>query len=172
MFTRWGSIGCVGRRPHGWLTDANDGPTKGARVGVRPLVGYAPGVYDMFHVGHLNILRRAKLECDYLIAGVVTDEVVEQIKSRRPVVPLFERLEVVQSIRFVDEAVADDSEEKFAMWERLRFDIIFKGDDWRGTPKGDRMDAAFAEVGVQVRYLPYTRKTSSTALRALVTGEG
>ena len=137
-----------------------------------PLVGYAPGVYDMFHVGHLNILRRAKLECDYLIAGVVTDEVVEQIKGRRPIVPLFERLEIVQSIRFVDEAVADDSEEKFAMWERLAFDVIFKGDDWRGTPKGDRMEKAFDAVGVAVRYMPYTQNTSSTALRTLVTGQG
>ncbi len=135
-------------------------------------VGYAPGVYDMFHVGHLNILRRASLECDYLIAGVVTDEVVEQIKGRRPIVPLFERLEIVQSIRFVDEAVADESEEKFEMWQRLSFDVIFKGDDWQGTPKAERMEKAFAEVGVEVHYMPYTMTTSSTALRRLVTGQG
>lgn len=133
------------------------------------VVGYAPGVYDMFHVGHLNILRRARLGCDYLIAGVVTDEVVEQIKGQRPVVPLFERMEIVQSIRFVDEAVADGCIDKYDMWERIKFDVIFKGDDWRGTPKGDRMEAAFAEVGVTVSYFPYTTTTSSTLLRGLVT---
>jgi glycerol-3-phosphate cytidylyltransferase len=132
-------------------------------------VGYAPGVYDMFHVGHLNILRRARLDCDYLIAGVVTDEVVERIKGRAPVVPLFERMEIVQSIRFVDEAVADLEEDKFEMWKRLKFDVIFKGDDWKGTPKGDRLDAAFGEVGVRVVYLPYTATTSSTMLREYIT---
>lgn len=129
------------------------------------VVGYAPGVYDMFHVGHLNILRRAKLECDYLIAGVVTDETTQRIKGRSPVVPLFERLEIVQAIRFVDEAVADDFIDKFAMWELLKFDVIFKGDDWKGTEKGDRMEADFAAVGVRVAYFPYTGHTSSTLLR-------
>ena len=129
------------------------------------IVGYAPGVYDMFHIGHLNILRRAKLGCDYLIAGVVTDDAAEAAKGRRPVVPLSERLEIVSAIRFVDEAVADEFVDKFAMWEKLKFDVIFKGDDWRGTPKGDQMEAAFAQVGVQVSYFPYTGHTSSTLLR-------
>ncbi len=129
------------------------------------VVGYAPGVYDMFHIGHLNILRRAKLDCDYLIAGVVTDVATQAAKGRRPVVPLSERLEIVQAIRFVDEAVADDYVDKFSMWEKLKFDVIFKGDDWQGTPKGDRMELAFAQVGVRVSYFPYTGHTSSTALR-------
>ncbi len=134
------------------------------------VVGYAPGVYDMFHIGHLNILRRAKLECHYLIAGVVTDDAAEAAKGRRPVVPLSERLEIVQSIRFVDEAVADDFVDKFAMWEQLKFDVIFKGDDWRGTDKGDRMESAFADVGVRVSYFPYTAHTSSTLLRRWIGG--
>lgn len=129
------------------------------------VVGYAPGVYDMFHIGHLNILRRAKLDCDYLIAGVVTDAAAEGAKGRRPVVPLSERLEIVQAIRFVDEAVADDHVDKFAMWEQLKFDVIFKGDDWRGTGKGHRMESAFSAVGVRVCYFPYTVHTSSTQLR-------
>jgi glycerol-3-phosphate cytidylyltransferase len=124
----------------------------------------------MFHVGHLNILRRARLECDYLIAGVVTDERTQAIKGRRPVVPLFERLEIVQSIRFVDEAVPDDFVDKFAMWELLRFDVIFKGDDWKGTQKGDRMEADFSAVGVRVSYFPYTGHTSSTLLRRYIGG--
>ena len=135
------------------------------------IVGYCPGVYDMFHVGHLNILRRAKLGCDYLIAGIVVDEVVEEIKGTKPVVPLFERMEIVQSIKFVDEAVPDWSVDKFDMWQQLQFDVIFKGDDWRGTPKGDRLEKSFGEVGVQVVYFPYTRHTSSSLLRQLVTAE-
>ncbi len=129
------------------------------------VVGYAPGVYDMFHIGHLNILRRAKLDCDYLIAGVVTDDAADAAKGRRPVVPLSERLEIVQAIRFVDEAVADDHVDKFATWEQLRFDVIFKGDDWRGTQKGHRMESSFSAVGVRVCYFPYTGHTSSTLLR-------
>ena len=133
------------------------------------VVGYASGVFDMFHVGHLNILRRARLDCDYLIAGVVVDEVVLQIKKQGPIVPLFERLEIVQSIRFVDEAVPDDTIDKFQMWERLKFDVFFKGDDWRGTPKGDRLERSLQRVGAKVCYLPYTPDTSSTILRRLIT---
>jgi glycerol-3-phosphate cytidylyltransferase len=135
-------------------------------------VGYCPGVFDMFHVGHLNILRNAKRGCDYLIAGVVTDGVVEQIKGQLPIVPFHERMEIVGSIRYVDKVVEDPTVEKFEMWEKLKFDVIFKGDDWRGTPKGDRLEASFGAVGVQVVYFPYTPDTSSTVLRQLVTGAG
>lgn len=135
------------------------------------VVGYASGVFDMFHVGHLNVLRRAKLDCDYLIAGVVTDEVVEQVKGKRPVVPLFERIEIVQSIRFVDEAVPDDTSDKFHMWERLKFDVFFKGDDWKDTPRGDRLEAALGAVGARVCYLPYTPNTSSMLLRQVITAK-
>ena len=135
------------------------------------VVGYASGVFDMFHVGHLNILRRARLDCDYLIAGVVVDEVVEQIKNQRPIVPLFERLEIVQSIRFVDEAVPDDTIDKFEMWERLKFDVFFKGDDWRGTPRGDQLEANLTAVGARLCFLPYTPDTSSTTLRKLITAQ-
>jgi glycerol-3-phosphate cytidylyltransferase len=130
------------------------------------MVGYAPGVYDMFHVGHLNILRNARLECDYLIAGVVSDEMTERAKGKTPVIPLTERLEIVRSIRYVDEAVAEDVPSKVTMWERLHFDVIIKGDDWRGTKKGAALEAAFAPLGVRVAYLPYTVHTSSSLLRA------
>ncbi|GAB3680875.1 adenylyltransferase/cytidyltransferase family protein [Angustibacter aerolatus] len=129
------------------------------------IVGYAPGVYDLFHIGHLNILRHAAGLCDHLVAGVVSDEMALRAKGRAPVVPLAERLEIVQHIGFVDEAVAEDVPEKLQMWERVRFDVIFKGDDWRGTPKGDKLEADFATVGVQVVYFPYTAHTSSTQLR-------
>jgi glycerol-3-phosphate cytidylyltransferase len=128
-------------------------------------VGYAPGVYDMFHIGHLNILRNARMSCDHLIAGVVSDEMSSLAKGKAPVVPLAERLEIVGSIRFVDEAVEEDVPSKIEMWERLRFDVILKGDDWRGTEKGLRLERDFAPLGVAVCYLPYTVHTSSTLLR-------
>ncbi|UIJ36284.1 adenylyltransferase/cytidyltransferase family protein [Allobranchiibius sp. GilTou73] len=134
-------------------------------VGVRGCVGYAPGVYDLFHVGHLNILRRARERCDYLIAGVVSDEMAERAKGRTPVVPTSERLEIIQHIVFVDEAIIETVPRKLDTWREHPFDVIFKGDDWRGTAKGDRLEQDFAAVGVTVCYLPYTIHTSSTLLR-------
>lgn len=131
----------------------------------RGRVGYAPGVYDMFHVGHLNILRNSRLACDYLIAGVVSDELSRIAKGKSPVIPLSERLEIVSSIRYVDEAVEENAPTKLEMWERLRFDVIIKGDDWRGTEKGNKLERDFAAVGVEVFYLPYTVHTSSSMLR-------
>lgn len=128
-------------------------------------VGYAPGVYDLFHVGHLNILRHARSQCDYLVAGVVSDEMAERAKGRRPVVPLVERLEIVRSVRFVDAAFVETVPDKLDTWRQVRFDVLFKGDDWRGTEKGLRLERDFATVGVEIVYFPYTVHTSSTQLR-------
>ncbi|WP_407564509.1 adenylyltransferase/cytidyltransferase family protein [Streptomyces sp. 184] len=128
-------------------------------------VGYAPGVYDLFHVGHLNILRHARSRCDYLVAGVVSDEMAQLAKGRAPVVPLVERLEIIRSIRHVDAAFVETVPDKLETWQQVRFDVIFKGDDWRGTPKGDKLEADFRSVGVEVVYFPYTVHTSSTQLR-------
>jgi glycerol-3-phosphate cytidylyltransferase len=129
------------------------------------VVGYAPGAYDLFHIGHLNILMHARSECDYLIAGVVSDEMCLLTKGRLPVIPLAERLAIVGAISYVDEAVAEVVRDKTETWKSLQFDVIFKGDDWRGTPKGDKLEADFANLGVEVVYFPYTMHTSSTALR-------
>lgn len=131
-------------------------------------VGYAPGVFDLFHIGHLNLLRNAAEVCDHLIAGVVTDEVAQRNKGTVPAVPLGERLEIVGAIRHVDEAVVEDVTHKMEMWERLRFDVIIKGDDWRGTDRGDKLESDFAAVGVEVAYVPYTNHTSSTLLRQVL----
>ncbi len=133
-------------------------------------VGYVPGAYDMFHVGHLNIIRNSARECDRLIAGVVTDEVLQAVKGRPPVVPLEERMEIVGALRYVDEVVVDEHSDKFQMWKLLHFDVLFKGDDWQGTPRGDQLEAALADVGASVHYFPYTRHTSSTLLRAYIGG--
>ena len=129
------------------------------------IVGYAPGVYDLFHVGHLNILKHARERCDHLIAGVVSDEMCLQAKGHLPFIPLVERLEIVRHISCVDDVFAETVPDKVDTWGVLRFDRIFKGDDWRGTPKGHRLESDFAPLGVQVVYLPYTAHTSSTELR-------
>lgn len=132
------------------------------------VIGYAAGAFDLFHVGHLNILRQAKSRCDVLVAGVVSDEVCLETKGRRPVVPLAERLEIVSHIGYVDRAVAETSRNRLDIWEQVRFDVFFKGDDWRGTPKGIRIEEEFAKVGVEVVYFPYTVQTSSTQLRRTI----
>jgi glycerol-3-phosphate cytidylyltransferase len=129
------------------------------------VVGYAPGAYDLFHVGHLNLLRKAKQQCDYLIAGVVSDEMLFKQKGIQPVIPLQERLEIVRNIRFVDEAVAEILPDKVQTWEHLRFDVLFKGDDWKGTEMAIQLEKAFAERDVKVVYFPYTLSTSSSLLR-------
>ncbi len=129
------------------------------------LVGYAPGVYDLFHIGHLNVLKHARGGCDLLVAGVVSDEMCLAAKGRLPVVPLAERLEIVRHVDYVDAVHVEDVPDKLDTWQVVRFDRIFKGDDWRGTAKGDRLERDFATVGVEVVYFPYTMHTSSTQLR-------
>ena len=129
------------------------------------VIGYTTGVFDLFHVGHLNILNRASAGCDYLIVGVSTDELASELKGRPPVVPLIERMEIVQSIRGVDHVVPQVDLDKMQAWRNLRFDRVFVGDDWKGTESWDTYEREFAEVGVEVVYLPYTRTTSSTLLR-------
>lgn len=128
-------------------------------------IGYAAGAFDLFHVGHLNILRHARSQCDYLIAGVVSDEMLELTKGRRPIIPLAERLEIVSHISVVDEARAEVLPDKLDTWRDVGFDVFFKGDDWRGTEKGERLEREFGAVGVEVVYFPYTMHTSSTQLR-------
>ena len=128
-------------------------------------VGYAAGAFDLFHIGHLNLLRHARQHCDHLIAGVVSDEMLALTKGITPVVPLAERLEIVDHIDVVDTAYAETVPDKLDVWRELRFDVFFKGDDWRGTEKGLRLEREFAEVGVEVVYFPYTMSTSSTVLR-------
>jgi glycerol-3-phosphate cytidylyltransferase len=127
--------------------------------------GYAPGAFDLFHIGHLNLLRRAKEHCDYVIAGVVADEVLIRHKGIKPVIPLAERLDIVRSVRFVDAAVPVMANDKIEIWKDLRFNILFKGSDWQGTEKGNKLEREFAALGVEVMYFPYTLSTSSSTLR-------
>lgn len=143
-----------------------------ARVAGLPTRGYVPGAWDMFHIGHLNIISRARELCDHLIVGVVTDEALVEAKGRLPMVPLAERLEVVEAIDLVDQVVIDYGGNKADVWRRVPFDVLFKGDDWKGTPKGDKLERNMAQVGVRVQYFPYTMHTSSTALREMIAARG
>ena len=127
-------------------------------------IGYTTGVFDMFHIGHLNILRRAKEQCEYLIVGVSTDEVVENYKNKTPVIPFEERIEIVRAIRYVDEAVPQTSMNKMEAWEKLRFEAMFHGSDWKGSSLYDDYEKAFREAGVELVFLPHTEGVSSTEL--------
>ena len=140
-----------------------------SEAGIVYPVGYASGVFDMFHVGHLNILRRARLQCETLVVGVGSDEYVEALKGSRPVVPLVERLDIISALGIVDEVIIDHSEDKTKAWAERNFDVIFKGDDWKGSAKGARLEQDMKHLGVAVVYFPYTLHTSSTLLRAYLT---
>lgn len=131
------------------------------------IIGYASGVFDLFHVGHLNLLRQARAHCDHLVAGVLVDEVAAH-KGHAPVIPLHERLEIVRSVEFVDEAVADNTLEKMEAWHAVGFHRLFKGEDWKGTARGAQWERDFGAVGVEVVYLPYTTHVSSTKLRQML----
>ncbi|MBQ4581771.1 MAG: adenylyltransferase/cytidyltransferase family protein [Oscillospiraceae bacterium] len=128
------------------------------------VVGYTTGVFDLFHIGHLNILRRAKEQCDYLIVGVTVDEAVSY-KGKKAFVPYEERAAIVAAIKYVDMVVPQVTMDKMAAWEKYHFNKIFVGDDWKGTETWNHWEEEFAKVGVEVVYFPYTKQTSSTELR-------
>lgn len=132
------------------------------------VVGYTTGVYDMFHIGHLNVLKNAKAQCDYLIVGVSTDELVQSEKNKTPVIPYEERVEIIKAIRYVDEVVEQPDKNKMAAWERKHFDKMFVGSDWQGTPQWQEYEKQFAKVGVEIVYLPHTDGISSTSLTEYV----
>lgn len=127
-------------------------------------IGYTTGVFDLFHIGHLNILRRAKEQCEYLIVGVTTDEAVKTYKHKTPIIPFQERIEIVKAIKYVDEAIPQTSMDKFEAWKTLKFDAIFHGDDWKGSKMYDEIENKFAQIGVDVVFLPHTAGTSSTLI--------
>lgn len=129
------------------------------------IIGYTTGVFDMFHIGHLNILRRAKEQCDFLIVGVSTDEVVEQYKHHRPIIPFEQRIEIVAAIKWVDQVVPQTTMDKMQAWNELHFDIMFHGDEWKGSELFNKYEKVFAVVGAKIVYLPHTEGISSSLLR-------
>lgn len=128
-------------------------------------VGYTTGVFDMFHIGHLNILRQAKEQCEHLIVGVSTDELVESYKHKTPIIPYNERRAILEAIKYVDEVVAQEDRDKIAAFNKFRFNAMFVGDDWKGNPLFEKVENYLLSHNSCVVYFPYTQGTSSTILR-------
>lgn len=129
------------------------------------IIGYTTGVYDMFHIGHLNILRRAKEQCDYLIVGVSTDELVQHDKNKLPIIPFEERCQIVAAIKYVDQVVPQLNKNKLEAWKEYHFNKMFVGSDWQGTPQWNEYEKQFSATGVNIIYLSHTDGISSTILR-------
>ena len=132
------------------------------------VVGYTTGVFDLFHIGHLNIIRNSKAMCDRLIVGVTTDELLLEYKEKKPVIPFTERCEIVRNIKGVDVVIAQETMDKFEAWEKLRFDIMFVGDDWHKTAKWEDIQKKFEAVNVRIVYFPYTQGTSSSLINEIL----
>lgn len=129
------------------------------------VIGYTTGVYDMFHIGHLNLLKRAKEQCDYLIVGVSTDELVWHDKHKKPIIAFPERCAIVEAIRYVDQVVPQEDKNKFGAWEKYQFHKMFVGSDWKGSDAWNRFEQQLTPVGVEIVYLDYTDGISSSILR-------
>lgn len=130
-------------------------------------IGYTTGVFDMFHIGHLNIIKRSKEQCDHLIVGVTTDALVAY-KNTRAIVPQQERMDIIESIRYVDQVVPQETMDKMDAWNKYHFDVMFVGSDWQGTEKWNEYERQFSAVGVDIVYFPYTEGTSSTKLKEVL----
>ena len=129
------------------------------------IIGYTTGVYDMFHIGHLNILQRAKAQCDFLIVGVSTDELVRHEKQKTPIIPFENRCAIVSAIKYVDQVVPQMDKNKVGAWEKYHFNKMFVGSDWRGTEAWKNFEDQFRPLGVEIVYLDYTEGISSSILR-------
>lgn len=130
-------------------------------------VGYTTGVFDLFHVGHLNLLRNSKALCDHLIVGVTTDELVTY-KGKHPVISYTDRAAVVEGIRYVDQVIPQDDLDKIAAWRKIKFDVLFVGDDWYNSPSWIDFESKLKEVNVEIIYFPYTKSVSSTKINQVL----
>ncbi|MDR3587306.1 MAG: adenylyltransferase/cytidyltransferase family protein [Desulfosporosinus sp.] len=131
-------------------------------------VGYTAGVFDLFHIGHLNVLRRAKELCEFLIVGVNTDELVQEYKNKKPVIPFEERVAIVESICYVDRVVGQSCRDKLSALNDYKFDVLVVGDDWKGSLSYMKAEKELREKGITTVYIPYTQNTSSTLLRGVL----
>ncbi|MBO5411733.1 MAG: adenylyltransferase/cytidyltransferase family protein [Clostridia bacterium] len=128
-------------------------------------IGYTTGVFDMFHIGHLNILRRAKEQCDYLIVGVTTDALCFSRKQKYPIIAENERAEIVSAIKYVDKVVPQKDMDKISAAKDQGADVVFVGSDWKGSPSWVKYEEELKKIGVDVVYLSHTDGISSTILR-------
>lgn len=127
--------------------------------------GYTDGVYDLFHVGHLNMIEQAKAQCEYLIVGVHGDEVVNEYKHHYPIIPENERARIISAVHGVDQVVINDTRDKMELLKRHQFDVVFIGDDWKGTERWIKFEKVLGEYGVDVVYVPYTQGISTTEIK-------
>lgn len=132
------------------------------------IIGYTTGVYDMFHIGHLNLLKRAKDKCDYLIVGVSTDDCCESYKHKRPVIPYEQRAAIVAAIKFVDEVVPQENMNKLDFLKQRHFDVMFHGDEWKGTDLYNHYEEEFLKFGAKIEYFSHTDGISSSSLRNII----
>lgn len=130
----------------------------------KKIIGYTAGVYDLFHIGHLNLLKNAKAQCDKLIVAVTSDKAAEY-KGKKPFIPQEERMEIVRSIKYVDDVVIQDDLDKVKAHDKYQYDILFVGSDWQGNDKWNKYEYELAKRGAKIVYLPYTKHTSSTILQ-------
>lgn len=136
-------------------------------------IGLLMGVFDMFHIGHLNLIRRAKERCEYLRVGVLSDELVKKFKDKYPVIPLDERMEILEAIRYVDEVVEiNDDPSRIIEWNRRPFDCFFSGDDYRGNTYWDWEQGELRKLGADIEFFPYTQKQSTTKIRKKLEKDG
>ena len=129
------------------------------------VIGYTQGTFDVFHIGHLNLIKNAKRHCDYLVVGVNSDDLVESYKNKRPIIPLDERVEIMRAIKYVDEVIVTNTLDKKEIWEKVRFNEIYIGDDWKGNERWEKTGKEMEQLGAKLVFLPYTKDTSSTMLR-------
>lgn len=134
------------------------------------VTGYTTGVYDLFHVGHLNLLRAAKAQCDRLVVGVSTDAVVAA-KHKRAVIPYEDRVAIVRAIKFVDAVIPQTTTNKIEEYEKLQYDILFVGDDWYKDPRWTDYRDTLGNHGVKVIFLPYTDRVSTTSINNIIAGQ-
>ena len=126
------------------------------------IIGYTTGVFDMFHIGHLHLLKKAKNRCDYLIVGVSTDELVKTYKHKTPIIPFEHRLEIIGSLKFVDEVVAVTHRDKKQSFLEVGYDVLFVGDDWKGSEVFKELEDFLVLHNARIEYFPYTKEVSST----------
>ena len=132
-------------------------------------VGITVGVFDLFHVGHLNLLERCKAMCDKLIVAVCQDDYVTQVKHKTPVYPAADRMRILAALKCVDEVIAvtiEETEDKLLLIRHHPFDVLFSGDDWKGTPRYLKTEEQFAKLGAKIEYLSYTQGISTSKIKA------
>jgi glycerol-3-phosphate cytidylyltransferase len=132
------------------------------------IIGYTTGVFDLFHIGHLNIIKESKKKCDYLIVAVSSDKLAFKLKKKKPVIPFQERIEIIKSLKYVDRAVEEKVDDKTKVKKKYKINIIFKGDDWKNTRKWNQLEKELEKQNIKIMFIKYTKKTSSSLIKKIL----